>query len=535
MTFIQKTTYFIFVAIICLLIVTNSNLIFADNMYPLEPGEKLVEERAIDKTHIEIFTMKNNNYFLKKLEKKENQWAITASEILKPRKTGLEISKSKGKGDKGLDKAIRSELRKYGVEATALPSIKDYSQSEFLPPVGEQYEYSCVGWAAGYYLRTYQQAKDYGWKVKESGIGESRHIFSPSFIYNQLNNGQDRGTSIDAAAELLRNTGGATMDKFPYIPGDYLTQPSEDVIQSAYPHRIREWKRLYTDDDTDDYIIQKTKEYLNTGDLVVAGSRVGVKFEKPYEDNNGNSIITQDFSFLGNHAYLIVGYNDRFQTLDGKGAFKLVNSWGKDWGDDGFCYISYTAFANYAMEGYVFTDLVNRIQKELEVDVNDAVDFNMNFSGAGRYDIKINNANGGLAFREDNLQGKPGLNTYTWNGKDQEGNITADGNYRLSVIPYKDNAPKEPFDIDFAKSGKLKHASSSAVIDDGAIKCVVVFLDTKSQGELSIKIIYNGAVYDIVSEKNVEAEKPLIYFIENSQFDFNGKDLNKINIKVDIH
>ena len=37
---------------------------------------------------------------------------------------------------------------------------------------------------------------------------------------------------------------------------------------------------------------------------------------------------------------LVVGYSDEYN------AFKVVNSWGENWGSDGFVWIDYAAFEN---------------------------------------------------------------------------------------------------------------------------------------------------------------------------------------------
>jgi len=46
-------------------------------------------------------------------------------------------------------------------------------------------------------------------------------------------------------------------------------------------------------------------------------------------------------SVLGGHAVLCVGYNDGLQIDSGKGAFIIRNSWGENWGDKGYGYLSY--------------------------------------------------------------------------------------------------------------------------------------------------------------------------------------------------
>ena len=46
----------------------------------------------------------------------------------------------------------------------------------------------------------------------------------------------------------------------------------------------------------------------------------------------------------------IVGYNDQMYG----GSFRVVNSWGDDYGDNGFIWIRYKDFKKYASEAYVF-------------------------------------------------------------------------------------------------------------------------------------------------------------------------------------
>lgn len=535
MSLLRKIRALSLIVIISIILSIGLNHIYADEVYPLEAGEKLIEETIIDRNHAEIYTQHNEDYFVKKLQRAEGQWVVESTIAMNPKWTGLKTDKIDKKGDRKLAAALENELKSYGLEAASLPPVIDYSYSEFLPPVGDQgMENSCAGWAAGYYLRTYQQAQDIGWKVKESGIGIESHIFSPSFIYNQINNGVDNGASIEKAGRLITDMGAAALEDFPYIAGDYLTQPGPDVIQSAYPHRIRDWRLLYSDIDTDQYIIQKTKEYLLTGDVVLAGSRVGLKFQYPYFDRNGNSIITREYypSYL--HAFVIVGYDDNFINPDGIGAFKLVNSWGVEWGNDGFSYISYEAFAANAIEGFVFTDLVNAEPLVLETDINDVVTFSIDFSGTGRYDIKVKNTSEQIVYEEDNLRGHEGINSIVWYGNDMSGSKASDGAYKLSIIPYKGNMPKLSFELPFTKSGKAESASALAYINNNGVQYVDIPITFKSDGIMSIKVEYNGAETEIISNQAVHGGESNTYTIYKRDFDFNNIDLNQVKIKIDI-
>lgn len=44
---------------------------------------------------------------------------------------------------------------------------------------------------------------------------------------------------------------------------------------------------------------------------------------------------------IGGHAVTIVGYDDRVKTPDGYGVIKIANSWGQDFGNGGYFYVSY--------------------------------------------------------------------------------------------------------------------------------------------------------------------------------------------------
>jgi hypothetical protein len=54
----------------------------------------------------------------------------------------------------------------------------------------------------------------------------------------------------------------------------------------------------------------------------------------------------------GAHAMVVVGYDDS------RGAFKLINSWGVEWGENGFGWVAYQTFRQAVREGYVVQDIV---------------------------------------------------------------------------------------------------------------------------------------------------------------------------------
>ncbi|MBC7235932.1 MAG: hypothetical protein H5T69_08825, partial [Chloroflexi bacterium] len=77
--------------------------------------------------------------------------------------------------------------------SAALPAAVDLSAD--LPPVGRQGSLgSCVGWAVGYYYKSWQERVERGWDVSVP-----EHQFSPSWIYNQHNT---RDCRVDGGMSL---------------------------------------------------------------------------------------------------------------------------------------------------------------------------------------------------------------------------------------------------------------------------------------------------------------------------------------------
>ena len=221
--------------------------------------------------------------------------------------------------------------------AADLPAFKDLSAD--LPPVGNQgKQNSCVGWAAAYALKSFQE------KIEN----RVTILFSPSFIYNQINNGQDGGSRFIDALNLLSQIGAAKYDDMPYNEFDWTTQPSETVKESAKPFRIDYWRQVNIMD------IKEVKNQVNAGYPVVIGTEVDQGFQA------GKRLGLTDYVWkaaigkvIGGHAMLVVGFDDT------RRAFKVMNSWGRNWGNDGYCWVDYSYFPKAVKEGYVAKDAVN--------------------------------------------------------------------------------------------------------------------------------------------------------------------------------
>ena len=260
---------------------------------------------------------------------------------------------------------LRQILLKKGISPQSLPSSVDWSN--YLPPIESQgYQGSCVGWATGYYYRTALETKEERWNNEDI-----MHIMSPAWVYNQINGGYDAGSWQKNAMDLFVKKGAATWGIMPYDDTDYLTQPQQWQIDQASVFKGKDTQWLtnkYWHEQLTDTDIETLKMYLSSNGPIV----VALYTAQPFFDVCRNTTLTlsssvcvmspdmyDGISNFGGHAVILTGYDDKVFYVDKSGnkhygAFKMVNSWGIDWGYSGLVYISYD-FAKRYFKGDVYT------------------------------------------------------------------------------------------------------------------------------------------------------------------------------------
>lgn len=260
------------------------------------------------------------------------------------------------------------------------PSSIDHSSSQYFPPIGNQAsEGSCVPWAVGYYVKTFQEAKEHGWDLSgaswiggytgQPGPGYQSMIFSPDFIYHQINNGLDHGSAYIDAMDLISNIGVSSWESMPYDPDDSVTWPSEAAWREAPLYRGDIYGFNYMDFGPD---VDDLKNLLLSGNMGVISINAYLYGNLTASDlwttDNYNPVDT-------NHANTVVGFDDDFGYMENgelrHGAFKIANSWGTGWpgdhNEDGFYWISYEAMRTKVDYFMFFGDIVGYEPKTVAV------------------------------------------------------------------------------------------------------------------------------------------------------------------------
>ncbi|MDO8519480.1 MAG: C1 family peptidase [Deltaproteobacteria bacterium] len=199
-----------------------------------------------------------------------------------------------------------------------LPASVDLSTG--LPEAGNQgKENSCTGFALAFAVKSFQENRELGW-------GLADHLFSPSFIYNQLNGGKDEGIDLTEALDFIGREGVVPLNVMPYREGDFKSQPSEAARKLALDFRGLGYRRI------DEKNISHIKAHLASGEPVLLVIEMHENFLKRGMQRSKGIYREKEGKTLGYHALAAVGYDQK--------GIKILNSWGKGWGENGFGWIA---------------------------------------------------------------------------------------------------------------------------------------------------------------------------------------------------
>ncbi|TXN76185.1 hypothetical protein FV228_01415 [Methylobacterium sp. WL18] len=231
-----------------------------------------------------------------------------------------------------------------------LPERVDLSP-RFPTPGSQGSQGSCVGWAVGYAARAY-----YADAAEGRNVHDASNIPSPAYIYNSIISNSSKcnsGSSIVDALNLLKNKGSLSLKKYPYNVAQ-CQRPDSEKQSQAGDFRIERWMAVNYSS------IDQVKGELAKGHPVIVSLRTSGQFHKLQRG--------QIYRLVGGHedrwhALPMIGYDETRQ------AFKFINSWGTNWGDRGFGWISYDSFRSEVRDAYVMRPLKPVVPERKETPI----------------------------------------------------------------------------------------------------------------------------------------------------------------------
>lgn len=219
------------------------------------------------------------------------------------------------------------------------PLPAKYDLSDYLPTPERQSFSDCVGWAVARGVYSYQLGRSRGRKP-----GEPYDLFSPRFVYSQINNGSDTGSYIytttgKSAVSLLQSYGCATEASCPYdtTPGGWNASASAQARVEASNFKAVDHKRIENLDGIKRAVTQHIPVVI------------GIYTDEKFQDSTDTSIYSSWTGVhSGRHAICVVGYDDSKQAV------KLMNSWGNSWKNDGYCWVAYNMLTSIGEDNWCY-------------------------------------------------------------------------------------------------------------------------------------------------------------------------------------
>lgn len=248
--------------------------------------------------------------------------------------------------DDGTYNTLPEKAQLIARDYTVLPSA--HSLKRYTPVVRSQSQFgTCTAWATVYAGRTIAEAVSNGWTDQQR---ITREAFSPLYVYAQIKHSDDpncqRGSHIFHALDILKSQGVVKISDF-----DNMCANSGEITpaltQKAAPYKIDDYFTLFKLNAlSNETKVNRVKKAIAEDCPVLIAMHLPKSFHQAGGDWSG---IDVDPSKHGYHAMCVVGYDDNHP---GGGAFEIMNSWGRNWGDQGFTWVKYNDFGKYVDQAY---------------------------------------------------------------------------------------------------------------------------------------------------------------------------------------
>ena len=237
---------------------------------------------------------------------------------------------------------IESMLKKAKVEESAkvnLPASVDLR--EWCPPIENQGELGSCTANAGVGIVEYFEKRAFGKYIDAS------RLFLYKATRNMLHWTGDTGAFLRTTMGALVLFGVPPEEYWPYVIADFDKEPPAFCYAFAQNYQAISYYRLDPPGISKDILLSRIKTYLAAGLPSMFGftvytsiSQAATTGKMPYP--------TPGEKIVGGHAIVAVGYDDKMkikninpQAVETTGALLIRNSWGTEWGSEGYGWLPY--------------------------------------------------------------------------------------------------------------------------------------------------------------------------------------------------
>lgn len=219
--------------------------------------------------------------------------------------------------------------------------------------------------------------------IKSSGVNIQ---LSPRFVYYNVAKVDDKGYRVDSGSSLysviesLEKEGVCLEELYPYqVDSFYNTPPTSEAINDAKDRLVAKAMNVELEHNaitsalSDGYPVAIS---LRIFDSFADNENGFVFYPSEQEKNEGND---------GWHVMVICGFSEEEKV------YIVRNSWGKEFGDNGYCYIpfSYIEDENLARTPIIITEINCEEIKNFVCEVKDVVEFDILDSSIKRSVLRI--------------------------------------------------------------------------------------------------------------------------------------------------
>lgn len=200
-------------------------------------------------------------------------------------------------------------------------------------------------------------------------------IYSPSYLYNQTKDNPvscEFGSQIYRNLEVLKTKGVCKYDDMPYSEIECSILPSADLDLLAASHKIDNYYVV------NPISVAGIKQNIKAGSPVIVAFRIDNTFRDQYKNGKNKDKVWSSFEKYTAiaHATILYGWDDS------KNAFRMLNSWGKSWADNGSVWVDYNL-----IENGIAAPSNDRIFYEAYIIRNPAIVSNNNLEVTGTLDF----------------------------------------------------------------------------------------------------------------------------------------------------